>query len=444
MKVLLSQEECEFEASSVVDPVGRLFSYQGRIFRAISPQFCDFVLDTLDLAEEKNWFDLGLVFTQKTDYSFPGFPLILEHRRVPFVTVRSEWSAEGLREATLCCLRLATAVAESNLCLKDAHPWNFLFNRATPYMIDWGSIRPISELDWDFWYFQFRKYFLVPLYLFSIGQHRFARALLREHSVGVGNSILDLHVTACLPEQPYQIFQRRTKLLPNEVYDKLADYVSGLSLPPIDGEWVKYEQPRFVGADSFHSPRRKESIIYPLMRSDPGKTVLDFGCNFGLHSQICAALGKCVIAADIEETCINDLFLRVKQQRDDILTLYLDFLWPMGESGMMNSIPAVDRRLACDTVLVLALVHHLVFKHHASFESIARNISRFSKARAIVEFVPSEDHHVAQWSPEQFSWYTLDNFATAMRKYFRRFDLIPGDPEPRKVLVFEDKRSHAN
>jgi len=439
VEALLSPEECEFEASSMVDAIGRVFSYQGRIFRGIYPKFCDFVLETLRLADQKKWFDSGLIFTQRTDYKFPDLPLILEHSRVPFVTLRSEWSAEGLREAALCYVRLAARLAESDLCLKDAHPWNILFNGPTPYMIDWGSIRPIFELDWNFWYSEFRKYFLAPLYLFSIDQPGFARALLREHKVGVGNSILDLPFTSRLPEQPYLIFEHRAGLPPCNVFEELAQYISELSLPPVDGQWVKYEQPRF--SDVASSPRMKESIVEGLVRSGSCRTVLDFGCNFGLHSQICAALGKRVVAADIEETCLSDFFLRVKQQKDDILVLYLDFLWPIGESGMMNSIPAVHRRLACDTVLALALVHHLVFKHHVRFESIARQISRFANSRAIIEFVPSHDQHVSQWEPERFPWYTLENFMAAMLKYFRRFEVIPGDPEPRRVLVFEDKRS---
>ncbi len=439
--VSLPRSECEFEPSSVMDAVGRVFQFQGRILRGIFPEHCEFMLDTLELSEREKLFDLGLIPGWRTEYTLPEFPLIIEHLRVPFVTLRCEWSGEGLRAAALCCLRVAARLAEADRCLKDAHTWNVLFDGRRPYVIDWGSIRPISELDWDFWYLQFRKYFLVPLYLISLGETRLARALMREHIIGVGNYLLDLSWTKRIPEQSYQVYEKRSQLSPRAVYEALADYVSSLSFPRVGGEWLDYEQPLFTTVADMEHARPKEAILHRLMASDPGSTVLDFGCSYGLHSEMFSAMGKSVLAADIEETCLNELFLKSRGAEKDILVLYLDFLWPEGESGIMNVIPSASRRLTCDTVVVLALVHHLVFKQHVHFDSIARNIASFTRSRAVVEFVPPDDFHVAQWAPERLPWYRLDNFVDSMMQYFCGYTLHGGDPEPRKMLIFEGKKS---
>jgi SAM-dependent methyltransferase len=432
-------EECEFDPGSAVDPAGRIFRSKGRIFRGIYGPHENVALSVLSAAQMNHWFDAGLIPTWKAGFSLPDFPLVLEHKTIPFMTIRSEWPAEGLKDAALCYLRVASTIAEAGYCLKDAHPWNVLFERTTPYFIDWGSIRPLSELNLDFWYFQFRKYFLMPLCLFSLKQGRLARALLHEHIIGVGNCIIDLPFTYPFPERPYRIWEKRSLLSPSRFFNELADYVSGLSLPPIDGEWVNYEQPRFQTIENPEVIRQKDRIVQRLIVEDPYATVLDIGCNYGLHSEIAASLGKQVVAVDAEEQCINDLFLRTKKAGRDILVLFMDFLWPNGDSGIVNSIPSAHRRLACDTTLSMALVHHLVFKQYVNFDSIAYNISNFTRKKAIVEFVPADDEHVSKWSPERFPWYTLENFIKAMLKYFRSYSVTSSDPPPRKIVIFESR-----
>jgi hypothetical protein len=185
--------------------------------------------------------------------------------------------------------------------------------------------------------------------------------------------------------------------------------------------------------------REKDRIVHRLIAETSYATLMDIGCNYGLHSEMSASLGRQVVALDAEEQCINELFLRIKKTGRDILVLFTDFLWPMGESGMVNSIPSVHQRLACDTTLSMALVHHLVFKHHIHFDSIAFNISKFTRTKAIVEFVPADDEHVSRWSPERFPWYTLDHFIKSMLKYFRRYSVLSSQPAPRRIVIFEEK-----
>lgn len=430
----IAKSECEFVAS--VDLVGRVFYFDGRVLRGIYPEYVEDVLRILSLAEERRWFDHGLIPTWKTTFRVEGFPLVLEHRRVPFVTYRAEWPGEALRHAALCYLGLCEALSEAGFCLKDAHPWNVLIESTTPYVVDWGSIRPANELQWTAWYTEFRQYFLMPLYLFSVGEHRLARASLREHKIGVGLELMERPVLRALPEEPRRLVQNQAQLSPATVFRRLADWVSALAMPRVEGEWVGYEQPPFRGLADLESMRLKDRVAHSLMASDAATTVLDVGCNYGLHSQICAALGKRVVAFDIEETCLNDLYLRAKGTGQDILPLYVDFLWPLPESGLMNSFPSARQRLACDTVLALALVHHLVFKHHLSFEAIASSIAGFCRSRAIVEFAPAEDVHVSQWNPQRVPWYRLESFVDEMRRYFRSVESLASEPSPRRILVF--------
>jgi hypothetical protein len=260
--------------------------------------------------------------------------------------------------------------------------------------------------------------------------------MLREHKVGVGNEIIDLEIFANLPDAPRQIAASAGESPTAATFEALANYVTALNIPRVEGEWTAYSQPPMPNHADLSALREKDRIVHRLIEQDSGKSLIDIGANNGLHSEMAAALGKRVLACDIEETCLNSLYERTRKNDSDILPLYHDFLWPIGTSGILNSIPAAGDRLACDTALLMAVTHHLAFKQNVSFEAMARGISSLAKRRAIVEFIPAEDEHVALWSPERLPWYCLDNFIAAMKKYFIVQSIIDSAPSPRCVVDF--------
>ncbi|QJR16489.1 hypothetical protein DSM104440_03324 [Usitatibacter palustris] len=422
----------------MVDPVGRVFHREGRVFRAISPPYGAFVRDIVARAPARGWLEAGLVPTWTTDLQVQGFETVVEHKRIPFVTLRGEWSGEGLRAAALCILQLQAALLRDGLCLKDAHPWNVLFDGPVPRFIDWGSIRPASELNREFWYQEFRRFLLAPLYLFSRGRHRLARTMLREHSMGAGNELIDLPALRRWPRAPATLSAVNDPF--EQVVDRLADYVEQLRLPDVPGEWEKYPQPAFEGLRDMSRLRLKDRLVHQVLENDPGKTLLDIGTNGGLHALIGVALGKTALACDIEETCLNRLYLGAAHAQANVLPLYHDFLWPIGESGLFNAIPGAMSRLRCDTVLAMAITHHIALRYHVSLESIADNLHRMCRRRLIVEFVPAQDVHVATWSERFPDWYRLEVFVAALSKRFADVTVLPSDPAPRVVLVCEGAR----
>jgi hypothetical protein len=59
-----------------------------------------------------------------------------------------------------------------------------------------------------------------------------------------------------------------------------------------------------------------------------------------------------------------------------------------------------------------------------------------------VEFVPFEDEHVSLWSTERPPWYSLESFLAAMTRHFESFTIVPSEPSPRVVIVFEGAKAH--
>ena len=112
-------------------------------------------------------------------------------------------------------------------------------------------------------------------------------------------------------------------------------------------------------------------------------------------------------------------------------------MWPTGSSGFGLELRPAPDRLKADTVFALALLHHLVERQRVTFGSFAAVLALFATKRAIVEFVPSDDPYIAGWSIVHEPWYTQVGFVEAMAPWFRLIVMLPSDPSPRSILVFE-------
>lgn len=424
-----------FEPMSVVDPIGRVLHRDGRVFRAIRPEYAAEMRHILDVAEKAHWFDHGLVPTWTTEYQLTEYPLVLEHRRIRFVTLRGEWPAEALRQAAIRYLDLAATLARSGYCLKDAHTFNVLFDGAEPVVTDFGSIRPLAELDWTYWLTEFKQYFLAPLALFAAGEDGRARALLREHMLGLGLTLIarnDAMVTRewMQPPAPYEA---------PGTFEALRARVEALSFPVAAGEWTSYPQPAF---DTLAiAPRPKEVALAQLLDRLQFSSAVDLGSNRGIHTFMCEARGADVVACDIDEACLNDLYTGVRTRRARVWPVHLDLAWPLGSGGAFLTIPPATERLRGDVVLALGLVHHLALRQRYHVDVLARAIAGFGARAAIVEFVPHEDWHVQQWGMAPPPDYHRDGFIGHMNRYFERVTIVPSDPAPRELLLFESPRA---
>ena len=97
-----------------LDPIGRLFNLQGRVFRGIYPDQVAFVKELIDspmMAEliEKQLFPK----TKVTDLQAEGFGLVIEHERIHPVLYPGQWSFTMLKEAALCLLKV-NGIANKN------------------------------------------------------------------------------------------------------------------------------------------------------------------------------------------------------------------------------------------------------------------------------------------------------------------------------------------
>ena len=438
----LEYTQIEFEPASCFDQAGRIFYHQERVFRGILKEHTPLVREILNHPRCEAFFNKGLIPTRVSDVTLDGYEVVLEHQKVPFVSYCMEWSPVMLKDAALMICDLSYELALAGFTLKDAHPWNVLFNKCKPVFVDIGSIIRIDQAkSWP--YKEFKQHILFPLWLFYKGYQKIAYQMLKEHPTGTGKAIIENKILSLLPIKYTRLVTRYLEKKRANHQQALIDflgqirtYISNLNLIEKKGAWSNYEQKNVNLADPEKLPSKAVSVLEFLKNLDKG-TLLDMACNRGEYSYLAAELGFKVIAFDNEASLISDMYLKNKTEDKDILPLKMDFLWPTSCYGLGLSMPTSFERFKCDTTLVLALVHHLVFKQKVNFEVIARIIDRYAGKNAIVEFIPHDDFYVSKWMTEKHGWYTLENFIRAMKVYFNKFTVVDSSPPPRKIILFQ-------
>src|SRR6185503_3268210 len=177
-----SSEEVTFHPHSFADDAGRLFWLNEQLCRGIYPKQAPFFTRLFREGVIQNLIERELLIeTEPTDLVVDGFSMVLKHRSIPFISYPQEWCAAMLKDAALTIINLTIELAERNLILKDAHPWNVLFDACKPVYVDVTSIAPQNgESNWRA-YDEFCRFCYYPLILMSHGQERIARTLLPEY-----------------------------------------------------------------------------------------------------------------------------------------------------------------------------------------------------------------------------------------------------------------------
>ena len=438
----ISLEEVEWSPLSGADPIGKVFYWDGGVYRAIKHEATSFVEGLFKEGIVDKLIARGfLIETETAPVSLEGFRMVLRHRSVPFPSYPFEWCAEMFRDAASLTCDLSLQLASFDLGLSDAHPWNIMFEGCEPRFIDIGSIVPqVKEEGWpaaD----GFAVDFLYPLYAMAAGKGREARHLMRCEVDGgaVFKQGID---NLCRWHHRLARTLRETRLLlcrsRNELIRKLRDEILAMrfKLPPT--EWSSsaeaYNQ-SFIPFQPTESWSEKQKNVYDLLLRLRPKTVIDIGSNVGWYSELAARQGCQAVAMDSDEASITTLYKRAKSQGLPVHTTIVDFIKGTASHIALTS---ASERLRGEMVLALGLVHHLVFKNYLDFDVIAKELSKYADRWLVVEFVPPGDPYPREkWVNKRGcipEWYRLENFLSALRRFFPKVEVLESASKPRKLV----------
>jgi SAM-dependent methyltransferase len=466
MTVEITQEAIEFHPTSYCDSRGRVFWWHGELYRGIRQEYAAFYQRLLaEGIVEQLVAQKFLIDTELSDLKLPGYALVVKHRCLPFVSYAHEWCPEMLREAALLNADLSLELAHFGLRLTDAATWNILFDGCRPVMVDFCSLESIDYLwdrEWRSYRDDFYSYFIHPLRLMSQGYGKLARWLLangehesvhREFAAlmgyrypqrkgGKASQVLRSLVEKTMPQavrRGINAIKLPFSCPPGiEIVRQLRRDLESISLSALPLERATSDRGSDLPFVPSHQWTQKQQSVYQVLRDRCPATLLDVGSGRGWYSQLAAYLGIQVVAIDADEKSISHCYREAAQKKLPILPLIVDIQYPSPGQGTSYQViaPALDR-LQCEMVIALAIVHLLVFEHRLTFEQIGETLATLSKKWLLVEFIPASDPEIYESRLDRYSWYTLDNLITVLKKWFSPITLLPSYPDSRILLLCE-------
>lgn len=346
--------------------------------------------------------------------------VILEHERIAFPSFAYEWPAEMLHAAGRLTLDLALALLEEGHGLKDATPYNVLFEGPRPVFVDLGSLEAREPDDYTWLaHAQFARTFLLPLLarrdlalplaglllakrdgLEPEQVYRMIGPLRRLMPPYLGYVSLPTWLARAARKRGAALYQRRrgghperSRYVLSSTLRRLARTLDRLAPTRMQASvWSTYMQNELSYSSAAF--KQKEAFVRSALAERRAERVLDIGCNTGHFSRLAAASGASVVAVDSDPVVVGETWRYAAAQDLKILPLVVDLARPSAGIGWRNAeCPAfLDRAQArFDLVLMLAVVHHLVVSERIPIEQIAELIACLTRDAAVVEFVGRED-----------------------------------------------------
>ena len=481
------------------DTAGEPFLSGDRLLRGIYPGQAEVVRNVLRIVEQFDLFSHGIIATRElAENPHPelGYETVLEHERVPFVSYPHEWSASMFKEAALLHNALYERLEDHGLTLKDWHPLNILFSGTNPVFVDFTSIIPIDRLPsqphlkpnhtpssyrnrWDatskavyeMYRVMFEPYFGLPLAMMDLGHHAKARKRIYETALNTSDEIItrrEVFDHSLMHRIGYEIQERLLRLSLNEkgprkpaffkrVRHSIARRHAALGASAYSSYYE--DKGEAFSASPSDEWNNKQRGVYDALTKFRPASVLDLGSNTGWFSMLAAKLGSKVVAVDLDEASIDRLFADARAQKADILPLVANLVRPLPSreakvfadepslSQIGDGAPVIaqpNERLKCEMVMALAIVHHLALGQSHPFDDIASILGGLATKYLCVEFVELNDPMIVgdvgffpayNANRDAFTWYSKENFISALGFQFDKIEEVPSHPETRTLLL---------
>jgi ribosomal protein L11 methylase PrmA len=435
--------------ASFRDPDSIVFELNGVVYRAIMDTYKEdyFLLKKSGLLDELVESGLLVSHTEcdlKMD-SFPNAFAFIQPRKIETISYPYEWCFSQLKDAALLTLEIQRKALSKNMSLKDATPFNVQFADGKPIFIDTVSFERYDEGKPWIAYKQFCEQFLGPLSLMAYVDPKFGeffRINLNGPPLSLVSKLLPLktylNLGLLMHIHLHSKFQvgfanagakaggveqkriGRQELL--AILDSLISTVTRLSLKNYNTEWADYYLETNYQDTSMGM---KSDICEKFLKKISPKIIWDFGANTGKFSRLASNFADHVVSFDIDPMAVENNYLTCKNGYGaaNILPLTLDLLNPSPSLGWAESERvSLSQRKKPDSILALALVHHIAISNNVPLQNIAEWLSSLCRY-LIIEFVPKEDSQVKKLLATRKDIFNDYNQAGFEKSFLRYFDI---------------------
>ena len=429
--------------SSFRDPSGFLFHKNRILYRQINNSYKDEFNLLMDSGLYQVLIEKKLLIPHNESSIAPLKPSmaykVIEPELVPFISYPYEWSFSQLKDAALTTLEIQKIALEFGMTLKDSSAYNVQFKNGKPIFIDTLSFEKYTEGEPWKAYKQFCQHFFAPLALMAHKDIRLSQLL----QVFIDGIPLDLaskllptktktmfsilsHIHAHAKSQKHyeskKVDVKKVKIGKRSfigIIESLNSGVKKLKWTPENTEWGDYYSDTNYSDTSFN---HKKELVSTFVEKTKPKIVWDLGANLGEFSRISSKEGIQTISFDIDPAAVEKNYLIFKEKNEDsLLPLLLDLTNPSSNIGWSNAERlSIWERGEADSILALALIHHLAISNNVPLQKIAHFFSKNCK-NLLVEFIPKDDSQVQRLLASRediFDEYTRDCFESEFKRYF--------------------------
>jgi hypothetical protein len=453
-------------AASFRDPNGFVFESENKLYRQINqaykPHYDHLMSSGLydRLIKERM-----LIPHAQVDVAAPIPELayqVITPEPIPFISYPYEWCFDQLKDAALLTLSIQKIALEYGMTLMDASAYNVQFYNGRPTFIDTLSFEIYQEgAPWTA-YQQYCKHFLSPLALMVYTDIRLNQ-LLRIYIDGIPLDLASrllagrarwnfglfshiyLHANAQkrYADTDVSLQEKSLKVSRSAHLGLLASLESTtqkLVWKAGGSEWANYYDATNYSQVAFDS---KVGIVRKYLLSIHPERVLDLGGNTGVFSRLAAEQGAYTLSADIDPGAVEFDYQQVKQNSEtNLLPLILDLTNPSAGVGWDNhERDAFFKRTQADTVMALALIHHLAIANNLPLDHLAHFFGQLGRW-LIIEFVPMEDSQVQRLLLNRrniFGRYSPAGFEAAFTQVFDIREKTAVDDSHRTLYLMEKK-----
>ncbi len=424
------------------DPSGYLFHHQGVLYRRINPVYAEHYDQLMSSGLYEILTGKGyLIPHEEVDLDLPEHKdayRIIRPQEIPFISYPYEWCFSQWKDAALVTMKIQRKALEQGMVLKDASAFNVQFLDGRPVFIDTLSFEKYSPGAPWVAYRQFCEHFLAPLALMAHRDIRLGQ-LLRLH---IGGIPLDL-AASLLPS--------KTKLSPGllmhlhvhagsqrkyagKTVDKsrkmswgammglmesLQKAVAKLDWQPAGTTWADYyQETNYTTAGEAH----KRELVEEFLEEIQPESVWDMGANVGTYSRLATIRGAMTVALDADPAAVEKNYRTCVQEGEThLLPLLCDLSNPSPDIGWAHRERlSLAERGNADTVMALALVHHLAISNNVPFQRLAEFFVRLGD-HLIIEFIPKSDNQLQRLlvaREDVFEDYSQENFEKVFSRYY--------------------------
>ena len=451
--------------SSFRDPSGYVFNFEGKFYRAVHNSY----KQNLNLFEGSGLYEKLLdrkqilayenVEITKFDLSHDVCKILLPEQ-LKHISYPYERCFSQLQDAALLTLDIQETSLQYGMSIKDASAYNIQFHKGLPVLIDTLSFEKYEEGKPWVAYQQFCQHFLAPLLLASYVDIKSLKLLqIYIDGINLDYTVKQLPMLAIIKPMVFMHIYlhakaqnknadnvksvkkniRKVSLL--GLIGSLKSLIKSLKWKPKRTEWGNYYSDTNY---SDLSMENKRNIIDSLINEVKPQFLWDIGGNNGEFTRLASSKGIESILFDIDYAAIEKSYQKTKLEDEKNISAFVaDFTNPSPGIGWNNRERlSIIERGSADTVLALALIHHLCISNNLPFSYLANFFVKITSKFLVIEFVPKSDSQVQRLLKTRddiFSYYTEDCFKNEFSKFFSIIKSIVVDDSERIIYLMQKR-----